>query len=83
MTSPETIKKLEKRYGVKITRDIIYYPFPWNADPKEDFHIYTMDGCCWDKVVGYRSLVATLARDKVSLRRLAGLDYLVKKEALV
>ena len=81
MTNYETIKTLEKRYHVTITRDIFWMPL--TGEEKEDFQIYTKDGCCWDKVIGYRSLIRTLSRDKDALRRLAGLDYLVKKEALV
>jgi len=81
MTNYETIKKLEKHYHVHIDRDTFWNPL--TQEEKEDFKIYTLDGCCWDKVIGYRSLIHTLAEDKDALRRLAGLDYLVKKEAMV
>ena len=81
MTNYETIKKLEKRYHVVITRETFFDPL--YRRECEDFHIYSKDGCCWDKVIGYRSLIRTLAEDKDALRRLAGLDYLVKKEATV
>lgn len=79
MTKYETIKNLEKRYHVHITRDTFWNPL--TQQEQEDFHIYTMDGCCWDKVIGYRSLIRTLVNDKVALLRMAGLEYLIEKEA--
>lgn len=69
MTRTETIRNLEKRYHVHIDRDFFYMPL--SGERCEDFKIYTRDGCCWDKVIGYRSLIATLARDKASLLRIA------------
>ena len=68
MTNHETIKMLEKRYNVHITRDFFYDPL--SRKEYEDFKIYTADGCCWDKVIGYRSLVHTLASDKESLKHI-------------
>lgn len=79
MTKYETIKNLEKRYHVVITRDTFFDPL--SRRECEDFHIYSKDGCCWDKVIGYRSLIRTLVEDKVALRRLAGLEELVRREA--
>lgn len=72
MTSPETIRKLEDRYMVHIDRDFFWNPL--TAEEKEDFKVYTLDGCCWDKVIGYRSLVHTLATDKAHLLKI-GMDY--------
>ena len=68
MTSRETIKKLENRYLVHIDRDTFWNPL--TAEEKEDFKIYTLDGCCWDKVIGYRSLIHTLATDKEHLLKI-------------
>ena len=68
MTSRETIKKLENRYHVHIDRETFYDPL-WRKEC-EDFKIYTHDGCCWDKVIGYRSLVHTLAEDKEHLLKI-------------
>ena len=69
MTNPETIKTLEKRYHVHIDREFFYMPL--SGERCEDFKIYTLDGCCWDKVIGYRSLIRTLADDKDALKRIA------------
>lgn len=82
MTKPETIKKLEKRYHCKIDQNWDYKRWPYKGE-FEYFHIYSLDGCHWDCVIGYRSLIKTLVEDKDALRRLAGLDYLIKKEAMV
>ena len=71
MTKPETIKTLEKRYHVHIDREFYYPPFPWGDETWESFYVYSKDGCCWDKIIGYRSLVRTLARDKDALKRIA------------
>ena len=68
MTKHETIKTLEKRYHVHIDRYTGYDPL--YHEEFEDFHVYTLDGCCWDKVIGYRSLVHMLATDKESLARI-------------
>ena len=72
MTKTETIKSLEKRYNVHIDRDTFYGVF--SGKEHETFHIYSADGCCWDKVIGYRSLVKTLAEDKDSLNRIAKMN---------
>ena len=69
MTSYETIKMLEKRYHVHIDRDTFFDPL-WRREC-EDFKVYSMDGCCWDKVIGYRSLIHMLATDKEALKRIA------------
>ena len=69
MTHIETIRNLEKRYHVRIVRETFWMPL--TGEEKEDFKIYTLDGCCWDKVIGYRSLISTLARDKDALKRIA------------
>ena len=69
MTKPETIKTLEKRYHVHIDRDFFWMPL--SGVECEDFKVYTLDGCCWDKVIGYRSLVSMLAEDKEHLKRIA------------
>ena len=68
MTKTETIKKLQKRYHVHIDRETFYSRL--SGAEYEDFKIYTLDGCCWDKVIGYRSLIATLARDKEALAKI-------------
>ena len=68
MTSHETIKTLEKRYLVHIDRDTFFDPLSMREC--EDFKIYTLDGCCWDKVIGYRSLIHTLATDKTQLLKI-------------
>ena len=81
MTRQSTIKALEKRYHVHIERETFFDPF--YRRECEDFKIYSLDGCCWDKVIGYRSLIRTLVRDKDALRRLAGLEELVRKEEAV
>ena len=47
-------------------------------EEKEDFKIYSLDGCCWDKVIGYRSLIATLKEDKEALKRIA-MRYLARE----
>ena len=80
MTKYETIKTLEKRYHCQIQRSTFYNPI--SGQEQESFIIYSLDGCCWDKVIGYRSLVRTLVEDKVPLRRLAGLEMLVRKEMM-
>ena len=69
MTRTETIRNLEKRYHVHIDREFFYLPL--SCERCEDFKIYTRDGCCWDKVIGYRSLIRTLADDKEALLRIA------------
>lgn len=80
MTNLETIKKLEKLYNVYIERDTFMSPF--STDVRESFKIYAKDGCHWANVIGYRSLIKELSESKESLRRLANLDYLVKREAM-
>ena len=70
MTKPETIKALEKKYHVHIDKD--YYTGPYyDTQLKESFKIYSMDGCKWDNVNGYRSLVKTLAEDREALLKIA------------
>ena len=69
MTAIETIRNLEKRYHVHIDREFFYMPL--SGERCEDFKIYSADGCCWDKVIGYRSLIRTLAEDKDALKRIA------------
>lgn len=73
MTKLETIKTLEKRYLVYINRDTFWNPLT-NREI-EDFKIYTLDGCCWDKVIGYRSLIHCLVSDKKSLLKI-GKEYM-------
>ena len=70
MTKPETIKNLEKRYNVRIERSTFLGAYYSNVE-RESFRIYSGDGCCWDNVIGYRSLVKTLAEDREALKRLA------------
>ena len=70
MTKHSTIKALEERYHVHIERDEYLAPY-YTGEVRESFHIYSGDGDCWDKVLGYKSLVRTLARDKEALKRLA------------
>ena len=78
MTKRETIKKLEKQYGVHIDRDTFFNPL--SMEEHEDFKIYTADGCCWDKVIGYRSLVCTLAEDKDSIKKINAMHAKYLKE---
>ena len=73
MTNINTIRNLENRYHVNITREFFWMPL--TGEEKEDFKIYTLDGCCWDKVIGYRSLICTLSRDKDALKRIADSTY--------
>ena len=75
MTNYSTIKALEERYMVHIDRDTFWNPL--TLTDGEDFKIYTLDGCCWDKVIGYRSLVHTLATDKENLLKI-GKEYKAK-----
>ena len=70
MTKIETIKALEKKYHVHIDRDFFYGPY-YSDVQHESFKIYSADGCCWDKVIGYRSLVRSLADGKKGLEELA------------
>lgn len=75
MTKPETVKKLEERYHCHITKETKYRPYPWTGE-YEVFYIYSMDGCHWETVIGYRSLINELVESQVPLRRLANLDRL-------
>lgn len=75
MTNKETIKKLEKMYKVHIDR-----AYTWDMYGNKEielFAVYSMDGCKWDNVIGYRSLRSMLAEDKASLRRLANLQKMI------
>lgn len=65
----ETISALEKRYKVFIDPDEFYDPLI--RQRKTMYRIYSADNCHWDTVVGYPSLVKTLAEDKASLSRIA------------
>ena len=76
MTQPETIKKLEKRYNCHIDRERNFYPWPYSGE-YEAFKIYSMDGCKWSSVIGYRSLIKELMESKDSLRRLANIQLLI------
>ena len=70
MTKAETIKALERKYHVCINKDYFTGPY-FSNELKESFDIYSADGCCYDRVIGYRSLIKTLAEGKESLKRLA------------
>ena len=77
MTKYETIKALEKRYHCHINRDTFFDPL--YRKEFESFSIYSSDGWCWGKVIGYRALIRTLVKDKLELMRLANLDELIAK----
>ena len=68
MTSRETIKTLENRYNVFIERNTFWNPL--TRHERESFNVYSSDGCCWDKVIGYRSLIKALAEGKKFLTSL-------------
>lgn len=68
MTNKATIKNLETRYNVFIERNTFYNPL--TMEDRESFNVYSSDGCCYDKVIGYRSLVRTLSENKKFLTSL-------------
>lgn len=41
-------KTIEKKYGVKVVIDDIYYS-PFTGKSRELFKMYSADGCCWEK----------------------------------
>ena len=80
MVNTETIKNLERRYHVHINKEVSYGPW-WNGGKvNELFKVYSADGCHWDSVIGYRSLIHTLAEDKESLNRIYN-DVLARRNA--
>ena len=75
MTQLATIKKLEERYHVHICKEEFMAPF--SDTIREKFTVWSADGCPWDNVIGYRSLISMLKEDKASLARLANLGELI------
>lgn len=65
------IKKMEKKYGIRIADDSFYNPMTGKYSKR--YRIYTADGCPWENGLSYRGLQAECREYGDTFKRIAGI----------